>query len=271
MNHDAGQGEPITNRARKVAMGFADIGLTHAEDMLRRLSPEGREQARRERAAKTRRQKRFLVRLLVAAIAALLTWAVLAAVSAPGVALAAASAVMLLLTLLVIVRADRAVPGREALTQASLACLADESIVWLAAQRRGLPRPATQLADSLSYRLDALAPQLSRLDPRSPAAGAVRKLVAEEMPALVNGWRSVPLSKRSIPGADGRTPDEHLINGMQLIDGELGRASAQLGRGPVDEIEIFGRYLELKYDDGGSLYPDHRNSGSPLRSGSTGR
>jgi hypothetical protein len=257
MSHDAGPGEPLINRARKVAVSFADVGLTHAEEMLRRLSPEGREQARREREAKARRRKRLMVRLILAAIASLLVWALLAAVSAPGVALAAASAVMLLLTLLVFVRADRAAPGREAMTQAPLPCLAEESIVWLAAQRRGLPLPAAQLAESISWRLDALAPQLCRLDPRSPAAAAVRKLIAEEMPTLVDGWRTVPLGSRRAPGADGRTPDDHLVNGLQLIEAELGRASEQLGRTPADQIEVFGRYLELKYDEGGRLAPSN--------------
>ncbi|MBO9623162.1 MAG: hypothetical protein J7500_10670 [Sphingomonas sp.] len=238
----------MIHRARKVAAGFADVGLTHAEEMLRRLSPEGREQARREREAKARRQRRLMLRLVVAAIAALFAWALLATVSALAVAFAAASAVMLLLTLLIFVRADRPVRGGEALAGAPLPRLAEESVVWLAAQRRGLPAPAAQLADSMISKLDVLAPQLGRLDPRSPAAAAVRKLIAEEMPRLVDGWRTIPVSARRAPGADGRTPDDHLINGLQLIEAELGQASEQLGRGSIDEIQVFGRYLELKYD-----------------------
>lgn len=253
MNHDADPGEPMIYRARKIAAGFADVGLTHAEEMLRRLSPEGREQARRDREAKARRRKRLMLRLIMAATAALLVWALLATVSSFGVALAAASAVLLLLTVMVLLRGDRAVPGSEALAEAPLHRLAEESIVWLAAQRRGLPLPAAQLADSMSLRLDILAPQLGRLDPRSPAAASVRKLIAEEMPRLVGSWRTVPISARRAPGADGRTPDDHLINGLQLIEAELGQASEQLGREPADEIAVLGRYLELKYDGEGRL------------------
>jgi hypothetical protein len=249
MNYDAGPGEPIIYRVRKIAAGFADVGLTHAEEMLRRLSPEGREQARREREAKARRRKRRLRRLVIAVVAALLAWALLAPFSAPGVALAAASAVLLLLTVLVFVQAESPVPGSEALVEAPLHRLAEESIVWLAAQRRGLPLPAAQLAESMSWKLDALAPQLGRLDPHSPATVAVRKLIAEEMPKLIDRWRAVPISARRATGADGRTPDDHLVYGLQLIEAELGRASEQLGRGSVDEIEVFGRYLELKYNE----------------------
>ena len=253
MNDENGPGEPMIHRARKIAAGFADVGLTHAEEMLRRLSPEGREQARRERETKARRRRRLMLRLAMAAIAALLVWALLASVSAPSVAFAVASAVMLLLTAFVLIRADRPVPGGEALAEAPLPRLAEESIVWLAAQRRGLPVAAVRLADSICGRLDALAPQLGRLDPRSPAATEVRKLIAEEMPRLVDGWRTVPLSARRAPSADGRTPDDYLVNGLQLIEAELGRASEQFGRVPIDEIGVFGRYLELKYDADGRL------------------
>jgi len=248
MNDDAGQREPMIHRARSVAAGFADVGLTHAEELLRRVSPEGREQARRERAAKARRHKRLLVRLVMAAIATLLAWTLLAAVIGPAAALAGASALMLLLTVLVFMRAEPRAPGREALAASALPNLAEEAVAWLAAQHRGLPPPAVQLTAGMSRRLGDLAPQLGRLDSRSPGAAAIRKLIAMELPNLVEGWRAVPPSMRRAPRVDGRTPDDHLINGLQLIDAELARASEQLGHGPLDEIAVLGRYLELKYD-----------------------
>ena len=247
MNDNPGKPEPMIRRARDVAAGFADIGLTQAEDLLRRMSPEGRMQARRDREAKARRQQRLLVRLVMAAIAALLAWALLATVAASGVALAIAAALMLMLMTLILVRAEPRVPGREALAEAPLPDLALEAGVWLAAQRRGLPPPALQLADAMSRRLDDLAPKLGALDRRSPAAAALRKLIAEELPDLVEGWRTVPISQRRVRHADGRTPDDHLINGLRLIDLELAQASEQLGRGALDAVAVHGRYLELKY------------------------
>ncbi|MBJ6120835.1 hypothetical protein [Sphingomonas mollis] len=239
----------MIHRARTVAAGFADVGLTHAEELLRRMSPEGREQARREREAKARRQRRLMVRLVVAAVASLLIWALLAGMATAGVALAIASALMLLLTTLVFTRADPRAPGREALTQAALPCLAEEAVVWIAAQRRGLPPPALQLIDAMSRRLDELVPRLGRLDPRSPEAASIRKLVAVELPDLVEGWRAVPISMRRVSHADGRTPDDHLINGLQLIGSELAKAGEKLERSTFDEIAVQGRYLELKYSE----------------------
>lgn len=241
---------PLIHRARNVAAGFADIGLTHAEDLLRRMSPEGREQARRERQAKARRQKRLFTRLLLAMIASVLAWAILTPILAPGVALAMASALMLLMTTLVLLRADPRAPGREALMQASLPELAEEAIVWLAAQRRGLPQPALEITDTMSHRLEALRPVFGRLDDRTPAAAAIHKLIAAELPALVDGWRSVPVSMRSVSRTDGFTPSDHLESGLALIDAELCRIGEQFAHGAYDEIAIHGRYLELKYNEG---------------------
>ncbi|WP_267394114.1 MULTISPECIES: hypothetical protein [unclassified Sphingomonas] len=249
MIDDPSQRGPMARRARDVAAGFADVGLTHAEELLRRLSPEGREQARREREAKLRRQQRLMRRLIMAAIASLLAWAVLAAVVPAAVALAAAAALALSLITLVFVRAEPRAPGREVLAEAALPRLAEEALVWLAAQRRGLPLPALELVDAIGSRLDELAPVLGQLDPRSSAALSIRKLVAVELPALIEGWRVVPVSARRMPHADGRSPDDHLINGMQLIHAEMTRASEQLGHGALDAIAVQGRYLELKYSD----------------------
>ncbi len=251
MNDDTGPQQPMIDRARTIATGLADVGLTHAEELLRRLSPEGREQARREREAKARRQKRVMIRLVLAAMASLLAFGLLAIVAPAGLSLAVASVLMLLLVTLVVLRADPPAPGREALTEAPLPNLAEHATIWLAAQRRGLPPPALVLADAMAGRLEALAPQLARLDSRSPAAASLRKLIAEELPALVQGWRMVPIPARRIRHADGRTPDEHLVNGLQIIDAELGRASEQLGKTTLDDIAVQGRYLELKYSDTG--------------------
>ncbi|MEG8030790.1 hypothetical protein QP179_03930 [Sphingomonas aurantiaca] len=106
MNDDTGPQQPMIHRARTIATGLADVGLTHAEELLRRLSPEGREQARREREAKARRQKRVMIRLVLAAMASLVAFGLVAIVAPAGLSLAVASVLMLLLVTLVFLRAD---------------------------------------------------------------------------------------------------------------------------------------------------------------------
>lgn len=147
---------------------------------------------------------------------------------------------MVLLTALILNRAPPAVPRREALVGADLPQLPAEASVWLAAQRRALPAPAVQLTDTLTRRLDELSPKVARLDPREPAADAVRKLIATEVPNLVEGWRDVSASLRGVPQANGRTPDAQLVDGLQLIDDEIARMTEQLARGALDEVATQG-------------------------------
>ena len=245
---DSGQ---MFDRAQRLALGFADAGLTQAEELLRRVSPEGRAQARRERAARARRRKRIVIQLALAAFASMVVLGLLAGLGLQGISAIAAAAVMVLLTVLILNKAPHAAPRREALVGANLSQLPSEASVWLAAQRRALPAPAVQLTDTLTHRLEELAPQLARLDPREPAADAVRKLIAAELPSLVEGWRGVPASLRGVPQANGRTPNTQLVDGLQLIDDEVARMTEQLARGALDEVATQGRYLELKYREGG--------------------
>ena len=243
-------GDAIVRRARGVAAGFADVGLTQAEELLRRLSPEGRAQARREKEARHRRERRILGRLALALVAALLVWATLGMILAPGVATVLAIATMILLTVVIASRSKAAPRGRAALAEAALPDLAAETTIWLTAQRRGMPLPAIQLADALTRRLAELAPQTARLDPKSHAADAVRTLVASELPNLVDNWRAVPVSHRTVLQTNGHTPNDHLIYGLRLIDAEVARMTDNLSHGALDAVAVQGRYLELKYGDG---------------------
>ena len=247
---DPGGGEQIIRRARRLAVGIADTGLSGAEEMLRRISPEGRAQARRERAARARRRMRLLMRLVLAALASLLVLAVLAQFTIPGVSVLVAAIMMVLLSMLILSRAAPRIPGREAPVGADLAALPSEASLWLAAQRRALPAPAVRVADLLDRHLNELAPQLARLDPRDDAADAVRMLIATELPGLIDGWRGVPPSLRTVPRMGDPTPDAQLIDGLTLIDAEVQRMTGLLARGAIDEVATQRRYLELKYRGG---------------------
>src|SRR3546814_1429550 len=81
---------------------------------------------------------------------------------------------------------------------------------WLERQRAALPAPAARLVDGIALKLEALTPQLQTLEPREPAAAEIRKLIGEELPELVNGYRRVPQSLRR-DGRNGMNPDKQLI------------------------------------------------------------
>jgi hypothetical protein len=239
--------EGSERNASAIAAGSAGVGLSQAEEMLRRVSPEGRAQARRERLAQTERRNKLLARLALVALASLATLIIVGQFASFTVAVAAAGAVLVISATVILLRSKPKRQSRGVIAKANLAELPGEVGAWLAGQRRALPAAAVRLTDALDRRLDELGPQLSRLSPAEPAAEAVRKLVATELPALVEGWRGVPPSLRAVPQANGRTPNDQLLGGLRLVDEELERMTRQLARGALDEVATQGRYLELKY------------------------
>lgn len=234
----------LIGRARDVALGLADTGLTRAEAMLHRVSPAGRARARREREARARARRP----VWVAAIGAVMVLASTALMGASPVVLLGLAVLLVAAVVLIAVQVRPApVTGEILVRRTALPDLTRQAQTWLDRQRDALPAPALPLADALAHRLAELQPQLARLSPEEPAAEAVRKLIATELPGLVDGWRGVPPSLRTRPQADGRTPDAQLVDGLRLIDGEVARMTEQLARGALDEVATQGRYLELKY------------------------
>jgi hypothetical protein len=138
----------------------------------------------------------------------------------------------------------------EELPKVDLKQLAGRTEIWLEAQRPALPAPAKTLVDGIGVQLDLLAPQLQALDPASPAAANIRKLVGEDLPELVGGYRRIPEPLRREAHA-GRTPDDQLVDGLKLIEREIGGAARSLAAGKLDELATRGRYLELKYQGAG--------------------
>lgn len=137
-------------------------------------------------------------------------------------------------------------PTTEQLTKSDLPLLPSRTERWLEGQRPALPAPAQLLADEIGIKLEALGPQLARLDPREPAAYEFRKLMAEELPELVDGYRRVPEAMRR-ETRNGTSPDKQLVEGLRVVDEELQRMSQQLAGTDLDKLATQGRYLELKY------------------------
>ena len=111
-----------------------------------------------------------------------------------------------------------------------------------------LPAPARTLADTIGMKLETLAPQLATLDENEPAAAEIRKLVGKQLPELVRGYQRVPEPLRREP-RNGRTPDEQLVDGLKVIEEEIGQMSAQLAQGDLDLLATRGRYLQIRYRD----------------------
>ncbi len=139
----------------------------------------------------------------------------------------------------------------EALPTTALAKLPLSTEDWLESQRRLLPPPAQRLADGIGVKLEQLAPQLQTLDEKSEAAFAVRRLIADDLPELVNGYVRVPDHLRR-QDMNGLNPEKQLLDGLNIVDSELTRMSEQLASGDLVKLATQGRYLELKYQGEGA-------------------
>jgi hypothetical protein len=92
---------------------------------------------------------------------------------------------------------------------------------------------------------------LQSLDEKSEAAFAVRRLIADDLPELVNGYVRVPDHLRR-QDMNGLNPEKQLLDGLNIVDSELTRMSEQLAGGDLVKLATQGRYLELKYQGEGA-------------------
>lgn len=224
--------------------------MEHAEELLRRLSPQARAAAKRARARRRRaalRQMRMMVAGALAVALVVVGWGLAIGPVGPfGVFVAIVATALVWAILLAATRTPSATPA--ALATTDLAQLPQRTELWLETQRPALPAPAVRLIEGIGVRLEGLGAQLAGLDPNEPAAIEVRKLIGEELPELIGGYRRVPDALRREPPRDGGpTPDKQLCQGLEVVDSELKRMGEQLAGGELDKLATQGRYLELKY------------------------
>ncbi|QJR05081.1 hypothetical protein HH800_24605 [Sphingobium yanoikuyae] len=234
-------------------MSRSDRVLADAEAVLRRHSERGKSLTSRARERRNASIMRRLGRIAGAAFAI-----IIAAMIAGWFMPLGTSGVMIVLGLLLITTLFFALlPGERAvspdkLADTALTALPLKTEIWLENQRKALPAPAVTLVDSIGVKLETLAPQLERLGEQDPAAHEIRKLLADHLPELVTGYQSIPAQLRR-EERNGRVPEKQLIEGLSVIDAEIGRMSEQLASGDLDKLATQNRFLELKYQEAKEL------------------
>ena len=222
--------------------------LEQAEALLRRVSPERRRLAMRARQRRwqafVRRLGRAALAMLGIAFAAAMVGLLVMPLGIEGLLLSFVAMALAAGLILFWPAGPEATP--EMLVRTDLAALPLRTEEWLERQRPALPAPAARLVDGIGIRLEALAPQLQRLDPREPAAVEIRKLIGEELPELIDGYRRVPAGLRG-EVRNGMSPDKQLTDGLAVVESEIGRMTEQLASGDLRKLATQGRYLELKY------------------------
>ena len=220
----------------------SDLIISKAEELMRRASPEGRAAARRRRERRKARAARMMRRMFFITLAIFVgavAWGMISPIGAGGV-MAVALAMILAWVGVILFTAEPNARAEE-LPQVPLKALPARTEQWLETQRPALPAPANRLIDQIGVRLEGLAPCVQNLDEREPAAAEVRRLVGEELPELVRGYQRVPQQLRR------QGPDAQLVEGLRLVESELGRMTEQLASGHLDQLATQGKYLELKY------------------------
>lgn len=203
----------------------------------------------RGRARQTQAIGKRLTRIAVADVSILITAMVIGWIVPLGIG--GAMLVMALLVaatvLFAVWPAERA-PTPERLAAVDIRALPAQTERWLEAQRPALPAPAMTLVDKIGLRLETLTPQLATLDANTQEAVDVRKLIGEQLPAFVKDYEKVPASLRTTP-RNGRTPDAELVDGLKLIEQEIGEMTARLAQSDLDNLSTRGRFLEMKYKE----------------------
>ncbi|PZU66974.1 MULTISPECIES: hypothetical protein [Sphingobium] len=234
-------------------MSRSDRVLADAEAVLRRHSARGKSLTSRARERRNASIMRRLGRIAGAAFAI-----IIGAMVAGWFMPLGTSGVMIVLGLLLITTLFFALlPGERAvspdkLADTALTALPLKTEIWLENQRKALPAPAVTLVDSIGVKLETLTPQLERLGEQDPAAHEIRKLLADHLPELVTGYQSIPAPLRR-EERNGRVPEKQLIEGLSVIDAEIGRMSEQLASGDLDKLATQNRFLELKYQEAKEL------------------
>ena len=70
--------------------------------------------------------------------------------------------------------------------------------------------------------------------------------MGEELPHLVEGYKRVPVNMRR-QERNGRVAERDLIDGMRLLDEEVGDLAQAIAARDMDSLSSHKRYLELRY------------------------
>ena len=221
-----------------------DRQIQRSTELLGRVSARQLHRRARGAARRARRMARYALFSLSAILLVTLAWAIMTPIGLEGV-LIAGLAMLLAVIASVLFSGERRVPV-TALGRTDLPALPATTERWLDAQRPALPAPALAIIDRIGVRLEALTPQLQTLNPQEPAAQDVRMLLSDHLPQLIEGYRSIPQELRRVE-RNGRVPDRQLIDGLSLIEQEIGDMTENLAHGDLDRLAAHGRYLELKY------------------------
>lgn len=136
-------------------------------------------------------------------------------------------------------------PGAEppsSLPLAELALRAEEGLLDRCDQLPGRALPA---ADAIVARLRELQPHLATLDPASPLAGDVRRLIGQHLPRLVESYLALPDGARA-PRSESST---RVVESLDIVAAELGNLLETCCRESQASFDTQSRFIETRYKE----------------------
>jgi len=134
-----------------------------------------------------------------------------------------------------------------------IAALPAQTGDWLEAERERMPFAAQPTLDSITQRLDQLAPQLVALPAENPSAQEVRRLLGEELPQLISGYHKVPRALTQQPLYGGSSPERRLLDGLDIVDKQIARLHEELAKDDLHALAAHQRYLDMMYNRKGDV------------------
>jgi hypothetical protein len=233
-------------------MSSIDRIFEQATALVRQLSEEAQQRSRRKQKRVRRLLKRIVTLLGLLAIS---TFVIVVTMLSTGLLFGprgmegwlALPLILLTVWSSILYFGLRSKPAPRVLPSADIKQLPTRTEAWLEEQRWALPAPAQASLTNILQRLEALTPQVEKLDPQSPKAFELKRLIAEELPELVEGYQKVPRALRSRPSHGGPSPDRNVIDGLATIDEQMAQLEAQISEQHLRALATQQRYLELKY------------------------
>jgi len=117
--------------------------------------------------------------------------------------------------------------------------------------RKRLPAEALQLLDSIRTTLDDILPRLAKLQAAlsldTPQTFTVAETVTRYLPDALDSYLKLPPMYAVAHHINGKTPKQHLIGQLTLLDAKLKDIADDLFRDDAEDLALNGRFLEEKF------------------------
>lgn len=117
--------------------------------------------------------------------------------------------------------------------------------------RKRLPVEALQLLESIRVTMGDILPQIAKLQAGlpldTPQSFTIAETVTRYLPDALNSYLKLPPMYAVAHRIDGKTPKQHLVGQLGLLDAKLKDIANDLFRGDAEDLALNGRFLEEKF------------------------